>query len=101
MVDELPFGNEDFSRLSKFIRQHINYSMEKQGVVGRIVFSFVVDSDGSISDRRISNKKESEYSVFEREFLKAFEMMNYWRPGKCAGKAVPLRVTIPMSMNWQ
>ncbi|PWV54044.1 energy transducer TonB [Chitinophaga sp. S165] len=94
-----PGGEEALARfLSK-----IDYpKVEKDAdIQGKIYFSFVVDTTGSILDKRIGNKKESQYTNLEKVALAALDKMPKWKPGEQDGKKVAVRFIIPMFIGWQ
>ncbi len=42
------------------------------------------------------DKAPQEITVTEKEALKLFSTMPKWEPGTCKGKAVPVRVQLPI-----
>lgn len=82
-------GGDD--KLMRFINKNRKYpkAAYKAGVQGRVVCSFIVNSDGSISDIQVF--KGVEPSLNE-EAMRIFSIMPAWTPGKMNGMAVPVRV---------
>lgn len=88
------------SGLIDYLAHNIRYprSAEKKGAQGRVIVSFVVERDGSISD--IEVKKSVEPSL-DREAMRVVAGMPRWIPGKRQGKAVRVRYTIPVTFRLQ
>ncbi len=94
-----PGGEEALARfLSKIDYPKVEKDAEIQG---KIYFSFVVDTTGNILDKRIANKKESQYTNLEKVALASLDRMPRWKPGKQGGRKVAVRFIIPMFIGWQ
>lgn len=89
---EFPGGD---AKLVGFINKHRRYPSEayRHGIQGRVLCSFVVNTDGSISN--ISILKGVEPSL-NREAIRIFSKMPNWKPGRINGQAVPVRVIWPV-----
>ncbi len=87
-----PGGNE---KLICFINHNRQYPQEayRRGIQGRVICSFVVNIDGSVSD--ISVLKGVEPSL-NREAVRIIASMPEWTPGKIDGRPVPVRVVWPV-----
>lgn len=84
--------------LFKWLSRHIKYpaiAME-QGIEGRVVCSFIVDRDGSISDVRVV--KSSDRSL-DYEAVRVLKSMPKWEPAKQGGRAVRYRYSIPLNFS--
>lgn len=83
-------------KLIQFINANRHYpeAAYKAGIQGRVVCSFIVNSNGSISDVQIFKGVEASLN---REAQRIFRMMPPWIPGKLDGIPVPVRVirTVP------
>lgn len=95
-VTEKPTFPGGDSNLVAFINESRQYPKEayKKGVQGRVMCTFVVNTDGSVSN--IQLLKGVEKSLNE-EALRIFRKMPAWTPGRLDGVAVPVRVvwTVP------
>lgn len=82
-------GGDD--KLLSFINKNRHYpeAAYKAGIQGRVVCSFIVNSNGSVSDIQVF--KGIEASLNE-EALRIFSLMPKWNPGRINGVAVPVRV---------
>ena len=82
-------GGDD--KLLCFINKNRRYpeAAYRAGIQGRVVCSFIVNSNGSVSDIQVF--KGIEASLNE-EALRIFSLMPKWNPGRINGMAVPVRV---------
>lgn len=83
-------------KLIQFINANRHYpeAAYKAGIQGRVVCSFIVNTNGSVSDVQIFKGVEASLN---REAQRIFRMMPNWIPGKLDGIPVPVRVirTVP------
>lgn len=83
-------------KLIQFINKNRHYpeAAYNAGIQGRVVCSFIVNTNGSISDVQIFKGVEASLN---REAQRIFRMMPNWIPGKLDGIPVPVRVirTVP------
>lgn len=94
-VEEKPrFPGGDCSLMS-FINEHRRYpaAAYRDGIQGRVVCSFVVNTDGSVS--HIAVVKGVEPSL-NKEAIRIMSSMPQWTPGKIDGEPVPVRVIWPV-----
>lgn len=84
-----------FRKLLEHIRGNLKYPEEalKNQVQGPVVAEFVVGADGSIRDVKIKNGIGS---GCDEEALRVIRSMPAWTPGYQDGKAVPVRMTLPV-----
>lgn len=93
-VEQMPEFVGGEGALFKFIQDNLSYpSIKNEEVVsGKIVISFIVNEDGSLSDFII---KKSVYESFDEEALRVVKKMPKFIPGKVNGKAVKTSYLIP------
>lgn len=89
---EFPGGD---SQLVNFINKNRRYPTEayRNGIQGRVMCSFVVNADGSVSNITVLKGVEQ---TLNREAIRIFSKMPSWKPGTINGKAVPVRVIWPV-----
>ena len=94
LVDEtaMPAGGND--EFYKYILTNLRYPLEAkmQGIEGRVLVEFIVDTDGSIAVTGISGIG----SGCELEAMRVVQSSPKWIPGKNNGVAVKQRMTLPI-----
>ena len=78
----------------EFIRSNVNYpELEKiSGIQGKVVISFIINTDGSISDVKVLKGVTRNLN---NEAMRIVRMMPKWKPGKQRNKAVKVPVNLP------
>ena len=84
---------DDFGILAS----NIKYPDEVCGQ-GRVIVSFVVEKDGSITNATI---RRSVDPAFDREALRVISSMPKWIPGKNNGRNVRVRFNVPVQFKLQ
>ena len=81
--------------LIQYIYQHIQYPSAalKQRIQGRVVSSFIIHEDGSVSDITLI---QGVYSFLDDEALRVLHSMPSWKPAMKDGKAVKSKVIVPI-----
>lgn len=65
----------------------------KKGAQGRVMCSFIILSDGSVSNVRVVRGVEP---TLNAEAVRIIEAMPQWQPGKMDGRPVPVRMIYPI-----
>ena len=113
-VAEFPGGN---AALMQFLAKNIRYPQAalENGVQGRVIMQFIVNTDGSCSDFKIIRNTAAASSEkpigaakltkararLEKEAFRVLRAMPYWKPAKHQGKAVPMQYTLPVVFRLQ
>lgn len=94
-VTEKPSFPGGETKLVRYINKTREYPKEayKNGVEGRVICSFVINSDGSISNIQILRGVEKSLN---NEAIRIISKMPNWIPGKIDGHNVPVRVIYPI-----
>ena len=81
-----------------WVKLNVKYpvDMYKQGIKGRVVATFIINRDGSLSDVKILQSSAEEFS---REVLRVLERSPKWTPGRQNGKVVRVKYTIPVDFR--
>jgi hypothetical protein len=93
-TDELPEfpggGKEQF----RFFSNTMSYPQEQKGenFEGVVRGSFIITKSGSSTGYRIENRSEKDYTSLDKEFIRVARLMPKWKPGKCNGHKVAVRV---------
>ena len=98
VVEQMPYFPGGTNALLAYLEENIKYpeDCEEVCVQGRVVVSFVVEKDGSISDAKVVR---SVYPSLDEEALRVVNGMPKWRPGKQNGQSVRTKYTIPVSFR--
>lgn len=91
-MPEFPGGNDAMNRwLSKNIRYPL--IAQENGIQGRVVCQFVVNSDGKIVDVQVVRGVEAS---LDAEAVRVIKSMPAWTPGRQGGKNVRVKYTLPI-----
>jgi len=84
----------------QYLNSNIKYPVvaQENGVQGRVVVSFVVEKDGSITDVRVVRSVDPS---LDREATRVVKSMPHWIPGKQNGSAVRVKYNVPVSFKLQ
>ena len=84
--------------LVEYLSKNIKFpkEKEKENVRARVVASFTVEKDGSITDAKIV---KSQGEAFDNEALRVINGMPKWIPGTQNGKAVCVKYTLPITFS--
>jgi len=96
-MPSFPGGNE---ALMKFLQESVKYPVvaQENGVQGRVVVSFVVERDGSITDVKVVRSVDPS---LDKEATRVVKSMPHWIPGKQNGAAVRVKYNVPVSFRLQ
>ncbi|WP_247232222.1 energy transducer TonB [Telluribacter sp. SYSU D00476] len=94
---EFPGG---ISAMYNYLSANIKYpkSLGKKNIMGRVVVTFVVETDGSLQDIAI---RESPHDAFSKEALRVVKSMPQWKPGARDQKAVQVKFNLPVNFSLQ
>ena len=97
-VDEMPQFPGGMAGMMQYLSQNIRYPQDAReaGAQGRVIVSFIVEKDGSISNARVA---KSTYSSLDEEALRVVSAMPNWMPGKQDGQAVRVKYSVPVSFR--
>ena len=92
---EFPGGNV---ALMKYISQNIIYPEKSLDITGRIYVSFIVNTDGHVSDVKVERGLNKEFDQMAKKLV---ENMPNWKPAEINEKAVKSRMSLPISIRLQ
>ena len=98
VVEQMPeFPGGQIAMLN-FLSKNIRYpeAAHKAGIQGRVVATFVVEKDGSISNAKVMRSIDP---LLDAEALRVISSMPNWIPGKQDGKPVAVKYTIPVTFK--
>lgn len=73
------------------------YHAYKKRIQGRVLCSFIVGTDGKVSDVRVIRGAADE--ILNREAIRVIAAMPKWSVGKVGKHAVPVRVVLPINFR--
>ena len=100
IVEEMPHFPGGAAALQAFLSSNTKYPVvaQENGVQGRVIVSFVVERDGSITDVRVVRSVDPS---LDREASRVVRSMPRWSPGKQNGSAVRVKYTVPVVFRLQ
>ena len=95
LVEQMPSYPGGAYALMEFLKKNVNYPEQayNDSIQGRVVCSFVVERDGSLSDLKIV---KSVHPLLDKEALRVLSLMQNWNPGKQNGEPVKVKYTLPV-----
>ncbi len=83
-----------------WLNDHIVYPelCLKNNIQGRVIVSFVVDKDGSVTNIEIVN---SVHPMIDAEAIRLYSIMPKWKPGIKRGKPVRVKYSMPINFRLQ
>lgn len=100
VVEQMPSFPGGQGALLEYLASHVKYPVvaQENGVQGRVVVSFVVERDGSITDVRVVRSVDPS---LDREAQRVVSSMPRWTPGKQNGSAVRVKYNVPVMFKLQ
>ena len=97
-VEEQPQFPGGAPKLLEYLSQNIRYPKEAMEAdkQGRVIVSFVIRKDGSISDAKVVKPVDP---LLDAEALRVVNTMPNWTPGKQSGKAVNVKYSVPITFR--
>ena len=95
-VESMPtFQGGDLNGYRNWVQSQLQYPKEAKdkGVQGRVIFSFVVEKDGSVSEFKVLNTPDK---LLSAEVERVFKFTPKWEPGMQNGKVVRVKFTVPI-----
>ena len=100
VVEQMPSFPGGNAALMSYLSQNTKYPVvaQENGVQGRVVVSFVVERDGSITDVRVVRSVDPS---LDKEATHVVKSMPNWIPGKQNGSTVRVKYNVPVSFKLQ
>jgi TonB family protein len=97
-VEQVPEFQGGLEGLGHFLATHIKYPKEERekGIQGKVIATFVVEPDGSLSDIKITRGISK---GIDDESLRVLALSPKWKPGYQNNKAVRVQYSIPISFT--
>jgi len=101
-VEDLPkYNRGELSFYTWWMREYRKNKIyppyaQENGIEGVVVVSFIVETDGSISDVRV---EKSVHESLDKDTVRMMTKMPKWQPGHKNGNTVPIRYTLPIKYD--
>ena len=100
VVEVMPTFPGGQQALFEWLSKNIKYPVvaEENGVQGRVIVTFVVERNGSITDVQVAKSVDPS---LDKEAVRVVKAMPHWIPGKQNGSAVRVKFTVPVTFRLQ
>ncbi len=100
VVEQMPEFPGGAAALMKWLSDNIKYPAiaEENGIQGRVVCTFVVERDGSVSDVQVARSIDPS---LDKEAVRVLKKMPKWIPGRQNGAPVRVKYTVPVTFKLQ
>ena len=100
VVEQMPKFPGGDNALFEYLSKNIKYPVvaEENGIQGRVIVTFVVERDGSITDVKVAKSVDPS---LDKEAMRVVKSMPHWIPGKQNGSAVRVKYTLPVTFRLQ
>ena len=100
VVEVMPTFPGGQGALFEWLSKNMKYPVvaEENGVQGRVIVTFVVERNGSITDVQVAKSVDPS---LDKEAVRVVKAMPHWIPGKQNGSAVRVKFTVPVTFRLQ
>ena len=100
IVEDMPAFPGGVTELMNYLSKNTHYpaATKRDGIQGRVVVSFIVEPDGSISNAKLVRRVDPS---LDQEALRVVAEMPKWIPGKQNGAAVRVKYNVPVTFKLQ
>ena len=93
-MPKYPGGTEN---MFEFIKDNLRWPCDDDTCIqGRVVVSFIVEKDGSLTDVRVAKSLDP---AFDKEAVRVVKSMPKWEPGMWRGKPARIHYCIPIKFR--
>ena len=98
VVEKMPEYPGGQAALFEYLQKNVKYpaDAEKKKVEGRVLVTFVVNTDGSITDIEVVRKT---FPSLDAEAIRVISGMPRWKPGEQKGQKVRVKYTVPLTFR--
>ena len=96
VADEEPEYNGGTIALLSFFNKNFCYPKDQEEFQGSIYISFIIEADGKPSNIDIYKYDGAGLSPVDKEAIRVFSCMPYWKPGQCEGKNIAMKMVFPI-----
>jgi periplasmic protein TonB len=98
VVEDQPTPNGGYEAFYKYVSKNMKYPAQarRMGVEGKVYVQFVVDKDGSITEVQAV---KGIGAGCDEEAVRVLQEAPKWKPGKQRGRAVKVRMVLPIQFK--
>lgn len=99
IAEKMPeFQGGDLNSFRNWVMQNVKYPSQlyREGVEGRVVVTFVIERDGSLSSVKVMR---SPHPLFTDAVVQVLERSPLWKPGIQKDQAVRVKYTLPVDFR--
>ena len=98
VVEKMPEYPGGQAALFEYLQKNVKYpaDAEKKKVEGRVLVTFIVNTDGSITDIEVVRKT---FPSLDAEAVRVISGMPRWKPGEQKGQKVRVKYTVPLTFR--
>lgn len=98
VVEKMPEYPGGQAALFEYLQKNVKYpaDAEKKKVEGRVLVTFVVNTNGSITDIEVVRKT---FPSLDAEAVRVISGMPRWKPGEQKGQKVRVKYTVPLTFR--
>ena len=98
VVSQMPSYYGGMAALLDFLVKHTKYpeAAKAKGIEGRVIVSFIVERDGSITDIEVVKSVEKS---LDEEAIRVIKSMPKWKPGRENNTKVRCKYTLPVTFR--
>ena len=95
IVEKMPQPIGGMTAFYKFMAKNLKYpkAAQRMGIEGKVFIEFIVETDGTLRDVKVMKGIQAGCDEAAVEVIKAYPG---WEPGKQRGRAVPVRMVMPI-----
>ena len=94
------FQGGDLMKFRAWVQSRLRYPQiaQENGITGRVLLTFVVERDGSLTNIEVLQTPDRSLSD---EAARVLKMSPKWKPGKQRNQAVRVKYTLPVDFRLQ
>ena len=98
VVEQMPEYPGGIQALFEYLQQNVKYpeDAKKQKIEGRVIATFVVETDGSINNVEVAKPA---FPSLDAEAVRVLSAMPKWKHGMQSGKVVRVKYTVPINFS--
>jgi periplasmic protein TonB len=100
VVQDQPAFPGGKQQMQQYLRENIQYPVQdrERGIQGRVVVSFIVEADGSITNVHVPENM-GQSSTLNAEAVRVVESMPDWEAGRQQDRPVRVRMNLPITFR--